>query len=83
MAGRLGQFAITWAAVVVLSLLESVPLQARVTKELAPLLTAGTLEASDKTAVLLLAKALRELRGEAVPAHGPRALVRTYAVGPH
>lgn len=60
----------TWASVVVLSLLETPALQKDVMKALEPVLKKGTLESATVTGPLLLAKCLRELRGEPIPAPG-------------
>ena len=76
MKGRIAQFATTWASVVVMSLLEVPTLRDQVVSELVPVLKSGELEESSRVGVLLLAKALRELRGEPVPAHGTPAGVR-------
>ena len=73
MKGRIAQFATTWASVVVMSLLEVPTLRDQVVSELVPVLKSGELEESSRVGVLLLAKALRELRGEPVPAHGTPA----------
>jgi len=67
----------TWASVVVLSLLETPALQKDVMKALEPVLKKGTLESATVTGPLLLAKCLRELRGEPVPAHGALGACRT------